>query len=301
MTTMRPKRRTRRRFPWFDAANCCMMIAFCFVIVYPLWYTVVQSLNNGRDSVLRGPSYFLPRMPTLENYVAVFENPEIVTAFGVSAARTAFGTVTHVFFTAMVAYAFTKRRLIGRKLWLAMGTVTLFFSGGLIPTYLVIRQLGLIDSFLVYILVPMFNFFHCIIFMNFFRTIPESLEESAQIDGANELWVFTRVVMPLSKPVLATIALFNGVFNWNDYFFGVIYINRQTWLLPIQTFLFRVVASTQATTMMSAHSAGIMRVSVTPESIRMATMIVTTIPVMCVYPFLQRHFTKGMLLGSIKG
>jgi putative aldouronate transport system permease protein len=290
-----------KRFTWFDAANYCVMVVFCLLIVYPLWYTLVHSFNEGNDTVLRGPVYLVPRVPTLENYVAVFENQEIVTAFGVSAARTAFATVAHVFFTAMVAYAFTKKKLMGRRIWLLMGTITLFFSGGLIPTYLLVRQLGLIDSFFVYILVPMFSFFHCIIFMNFFRTIPDSLEESAQIDGAHEFWVFTHVIVPLSKPVLATIALFNGVFNWNDYFYGVIYINRQTWLLPIQTFLYRVVASSQANTMMNLYSQGVVRVSVTPESIRMATMMVTTLPVICAYPFLQRYFTTGMLLGSIKG
>lgn len=301
MTAAPKSLRRKKHLTSFDVANYSMMIVVCFLIVYPLWYTLVHSFNDGTDTVLRGPVYFLPRLPTLENYVAVFENPEIVAAFGVSAARTAFGTVAHVSFTAMVAYAFTKKRLIGRRIWLSMGTVTLFFSGGLIPTYLLVRQLGLIDSFLVYILVPMFNFFHCVIFMNFFRTIPESLEESAQIDGAHEFWIFTNVIVPLSKPVLATIALFNGVFNWNDYFYGVIYINRQTWLLPIQTFLFRVVASSQAHAMLNIYSHGVVRVTVTPESIRMATMMVTTFPVICVYPFLQRYFTKGMLLGSIKG
>lgn len=200
----------------------------------------------------------------------------------------------------MVAYAFSRKGLIGGKFYMFMGTVTLFFAGGLIPSFLLIKDLQLLDNFLVYIIPAMFSFFDLIIFMTFFREIPEGLEEAARIDGANDWSIFLRIVLPVSMPVIATIALFHGVFQWNDYFTGMIYINN-TELQPIQTYLFRVVAQSSSTQMMVAAQGSGMTRSVTSQSIKLATMVVTTLPIVFVYPFLQRYFVKGMMIGSIKG
>ena len=217
-------------------------------------------------------------------------------------ARTVAGTTLTVLFTAMVSYAISKRCLIGRKVYLAIGTLTLFFSAGLIPYFLLLRSLGMYDRFVVYIVPTMFNFYNLIIFQAFFRELPPDLEESARIDGANDLYVFARIVLPLSKPVLAVIALFVGVYNWNDFFFGVIFINN-TRLHPIQTFLYRVIAESQSGQMLTSVllTSAVQARRVTGQSIRMATMVVSTFPIVCVYPFLQRYFVKGMLLGSVKG
>ncbi|AFC31766.1 binding-protein-dependent transport systems inner membrane component [Paenibacillus mucilaginosus 3016] len=214
-------------------------------------------------------------------------------------AKTVIGTLAHVFFTAMVAYAFSRRELIGRRLYMFLGTVTMFFSGGLIPTYLLIRDLGLLDSFWVYIIPAMFNFFDLIIFLAFFREIPAGLEEAAKIDGANDFRIFYGIVLPVSMPVVATIALFHGVYQWNDYFTGMIYINNQE-LQPIQTYLYRVVAQASSNQMMAAAPGGITK-NVTSQSIKLATMVVTTLPIVFVYPFLQKYFVKGFMIGSIKG
>lgn len=151
----------------------------------------------------------------------------------------------------MIAYAYSRKELIGRKLYMLIGTITLFFGGGLIPTYLLIRDLGLLDSFWVYIIPAMFSFFDLIIFMAFFRELPDALEEAAKIDGANDFGIFCRIVLPVSMPVVATIALFHGVYQWNDYFTGMIYINN-TDLQPIQTYLYRVVAQSSSNQMMAA-------------------------------------------------
>ncbi|MEJ8303167.1 carbohydrate ABC transporter permease [Saccharibacillus sacchari] len=291
------KRKTRGE-ALFDFLNTLGMVLICFVTVYPIWYVLVNSFNDGTDA-MSGGIYWWPRQFSLENFGAVFRSEGIMIAMGITVAKTLVGTVAHVFFTAMVAYAFSRKGLIGGKFYILMGTVTLFFGGGLIPTYLLIRDLHLLDNFLVYIIPVLFSFFDLIIFMTFFREIPEGLEEAARIDGANDWSIFLRVVLPVSMPVLATIALFHGVYQWNDYFTGMIYINN-TDLQPIQTYLYRVVAESSSNQMMAAVPGGVTR-SVTSQSIKLATMVVTTAPIVFAYPFLQKYFVKGMMIGSIKG
>lgn len=283
----------------FDVLNTTFMILFCFIILYPVWYTLVLSFNDGTDAMLGG-IYFWPRKFSLENYLTVVQTPGIFKSFGITIARTVIGVITHVFFTAMVAYGLSKRELKGRKLYLTIGIITMFFSGGLIPSFLLIRDLKLLDNFLVFIIPTLFNFFDLIIFQSFFRELPKSLEESAYIEGANEFQIFLKVVLPLSMPVLATIALFNGVYHWNDFFTGVLYINNPD-LQPIQTFLYKVISQSSSSQMMNAMPANLTNAAqTTSESIKLATMVLTTFPIICTYPFLQKYFVKGMLLGAVK-
>ncbi|MFF2479994.1 carbohydrate ABC transporter permease [Paenibacillus sp. NPDC058071] len=282
----------------FDVGNNVLMLLICFLTLYPVWYVVVNSFNDGNDAML-GNIYWWPRVFSLDSYKAVFNSNGIMLAMGVTVAKTVIGTAVHVFFTAMVAYALSNKELLGRKLYMTLGTITLFFGGGLIPSYLLIRDLGLLDSFWVYILPAAFSFYDLIIFMSFFREIPNGLEEAAQIDGANEFKIFWKVIIPVSMPVVATIALFHGVYQWNDYFAGVIYINNSN-LQPIQTFLYRIVAESSSNQMVSAMAGSIQK-SVTSQSVKLATMVVTTLPIVLVYPFLQKYFVKGMMIGSIKG
>ena len=282
----------------FDAFNIAGMLLICFLTLYPIWYVLVNSFNDGQDA-MRGGIYWVPRVFSLDNYIEVFKNAGIMTAMGITIAKTVIGVVCHVFFTAMVGYALSRRELLGRKFYLVMGTITMFFYGGLIPTFLLIRDLGLFDSFLVYIIPALFSFFDMIIFMAFFREIPDGLEEAARIDGANDLMIFTRIIIPISMPVVATIALFHGVYQWNDYFTGMIYVNKMD-LQPIQTFLFRVVAQSSSNQIVATAGAAINR-TVTSQSIKLATMVVTTLPIVLAYPFLQKYFVKGLMVGSIKG
>jgi putative aldouronate transport system permease protein len=282
----------------FDAFNIVGMLLICFLTLYPIWYVLVNSFNDGQDA-MRGGIYWVPRVFSFDNYIEVFKNAGIMTAMGITIAKTVIGVVCHVFFTAMVGYALSRRELLGRKIYLVMGTITMFFYGGLIPTFLLIRDLGLFDSFLVYIIPALFSFFDMIIFMAFFRDIPDGLEEAARIDGANDLTIFTRIIIPISMPVVATIALFHGVYQWNDYFTGMIYVNKMD-LQPIQTFLFRVVAQSSSNQIVATAGAAINR-TVTSQSIKLATMVVTTLPIVLAYPFLQKYFVKGLMVGSIKG
>lgn len=293
------KRRTQSE-ALFDILNVLAMVLVCFATLYPVWYVVVNSLNEGRDA-MSGGIYWWPRVFSLENYSAVFRSDGILQAMWITVAKTLAGTVIHVFFTAMVAYALSRQELIFRKGYMLLGTVTMFFSGGLIPTFLLIRNLHMLDHFLVYIVPVMFSFFDLIIFAAFFREIPAGLEEAAKIDGANDLRIFTSVVIPASMPAVATIALFHGVYQWNDYFTGVIYITKNTDLQPIQTYLYRIVAQSSTSGIAQSAAGGITGRTVTGQSIKLATMVVTTLPIVFVYPFLQKYFVKGFMIGSIKG
>ncbi len=276
-----------------------VMALVCFIALYPVWYTLIISFNDSSDS-LRGGIYLFPRKFSLESYKTVFQDQIIIKAFIVTVLKTVIGTAVSVFFTAMVAYGMSKSHIMGSKVYLIIATITMFFGGGMIPTFVVYKNLGLFNNFLVYIIPAMFGCYNMILFMSFFRELPAGLEESARLDGANDMVIFVRFVLPLSMPVVATIALFNGVGQWNDYFTGVLYINDQA-LQPIQTYLYRIVASASASKAVVAMPAGISAQQVSSTSVRLATMVVTTLPIVCVYPFLQKYFVKGFLIGSIKG
>ncbi len=276
-----------------------VMLLICFVTLYPVWYTVVLSFNESSDTMMGGV-YWWPRKFSLESYRTVFLDKSIMNAFIVTFWRTVIGTVTNVLFTAMVAYAFSKKHIMGHKVYLVLGTITMFFAGGLIPYFILIKNIGLYDNFLVYIIPALFNFWNLLIFMSFFREMPAALEESAKIDGANDFRVFAQIILPLSMPVLATIALFTGVYHWNDYFSGVMYVNNPD-LQPIQTFLYRVVANASATKAVISAPQGVSGAIINSQSVKLATMVVTTAPIVCIYPFFQRYFVKGFMVGSVKG
>lgn len=284
----------------FDVINVILMLAICFLMIYPIWYVIVNSFSQGSE-VMKGGIYWWPRAFCLENYEAVFKNKEIFTAFGITVLKTVIGTVTSVLFTAMVAYGLSKTYLLGRKFFMVFGIITMFFSGGLIPYFLLIKDLRMLDSFWVFIIPSLFSFYNAIIFITFFRNIPQELEESAKIDGANDLKIFMKIILPVSAPVIATIALFNGVGQWNDYFTGVIYITNEKWLTPIQTFLYKVISENSSTRIVANMPASVRNSMVTSTTVKYATMVVTTFPIVCVYPFLQKYFVQGIMIGSVKG
>ncbi|MCL2761678.1 MAG: carbohydrate ABC transporter permease [Treponema sp.] len=282
-----------------DFIIIAIMVLICIVTLYPVWNVTVISFNDSQDTMM-GNIYLWPRKFSLESYRMVFMDKAIVQAFTITVLRTLIGTATGVFFTSMVAYAFSKRYILGSRFYLTVGTITMFFGGGLIPYFILLRSLGLYDTFLVYIIPGLFNFFYCIIFMTFFRELPASLEESAKIDGANDFFIFIRIILPLSMPVIATITLFAGVGHWNDYFAGVMFVNNPD-LQPIQTFLYRVIASSSQTRSIVGMPASVSAQAVSSTSVQLATMVVTTAPIICIYPFLQRYFVKGVMIGAIKG
>ena len=278
----------------FNFINVAFMIFFAAIIVLPLANILALSFNDAHDA-MRGGIYFWPREFSLESFRTVFENPGIFRAFFISVARTVVGVLFHVSFTAVVAYGMSKTQLVGRSIYMKMGIFTMFFSGGLIPTFLLFRSLGLLNSFWVYIIPAMFSFVHMIIMMNFFKNIPASLEESAEIDGATPFTIFIRIILPLSMPVLATIALFHGVGQWNDFMTANLFVNNPD-LHPLQMLLFRIIAQNFSPVIPGQH---IVRPT-TSQSLQLAMMVVTTAPVVAVYPFLQKYFIKGMMIGAVK-
>ncbi|MCZ8523921.1 MULTISPECIES: carbohydrate ABC transporter permease [Paenibacillus] len=281
-----------------------MLALLAFTTFYPFWNAAVISVNKGADTMLGGVTFW-PRAFTWENYDVVFNDKRILNAFGVSVLRTAAGTVLSVLATALFAYGLSKRELMGRQYYMVICIVTMYFSGGLIPTFLLIRGLGMMNSFWVFIIPSLISVWNMIIFRTFFQELPAGLEESAKIDGCGNWGTFLRIVMPLSGPVVATLGLFTAVYHWNEWFLPSIYITKQE-LFPIQTMLRQIlnsnIMSEQMAQMDSAAQGRIGQMqTVTTKSLSMATMMVATVPIMLVYPFVQKYFVKGVLVGSLKG
>ncbi|WP_106766574.1 carbohydrate ABC transporter permease [Paenibacillus faecalis] len=279
------------------------LVFLAFVTFYPFWNAAVISFNEGADTSLGGVTFW-PREFTLENYKIVFNDDRIINGFYVSIMRTIIGTISSIITTAIFAYGMTKRELIGRKYYMIMCIVTMYFSGGLIPSFLLIRALGLMDSFWVFIIPSLVSVWNMIIFRTFFRGLPAGLEESAKIDGCGNWGVFFRIVLPLSGPVIATLSLFTAVNHWNDWFYPSIYINDEN-LMPIQTMLKQIlntnIVSDQIGNLDSAAQGQLQKMqTVTSKSLSMATMMVATVPIIMVYPFVQKYFVKGVLVGSLK-
>ncbi|SDT16755.1 carbohydrate ABC transporter membrane protein 2, CUT1 family [Paenibacillaceae bacterium GAS479] len=275
-----------------------------FSAFYPFWNAGVVSLNKGADTALGGITFW-PREFTWENYEIVFQDSRIMKAFGVSVLRTIVGTVTSILATAIFAYGMTRAELVGRKFYMVMCIFTMYFSGGLIPTFLLIRELGMFDSFWVFIIPSLISVWNMIVFRTFFLGLPAGLDESAKIDGCGYWGTFLRIVLPLSGPVIATLSLFTAVSHWNDWFLPSIYINDEN-LIPIQTKLQQILSSNIMTEQMQQlDSAAQARLNamktITGKSLSMATMMVATLPIIMVYPFVQRYFVKGVLVGSVKG
>ena len=286
----------------FDWINYAVMVLLAFIMVYPLWYCVAGSLNEGMD-YLRGGVFLWPRKWTLANYKAVFLDSAILNAFWVTIWKCLVGTVTSVLCTAMVAYAITRPKLRLKKLYIPFIMLTMFFSGGLIPYFILIVDLGLYDSFWVYIIPTMFSAYNMIIIQSFMRELPSELIESAKLDGASEYRIFFQMTLPLSKPVLATIALFTVVTHWNSYFDSMMYTSSQE-LQTIQLFLKKVITDPSVSRGLgSAATIAIpdQAATLTPQVVKLATMVVTALPVVCIYPFLQRYFVKGVTVGAVKG
>jgi len=278
----------------FDGINVALLLAFTAIIIIPIWNVVISSITAGA-TLTSGNFIFWPDEITLENYRVVFSDSSIWRAFFVSIMRTLIGSATSVLFTAVVAYGLSKRQLRGRKIYTFILIITMFFSGGMIPMFLLIRSLGLLNSFWVYIIPALFSYWNVIILMNFFRGIPDSLEEAAQIDGAGYWKIFFTIILPLSKPALATIALFNGVGHWNDFMATRLYITNEA-LHTLQFRVFQILVQTQLQEMQHIPVA----LQTTTRGVQLATIVVTTVPIVLVYPFLQKYFVSGMTLGAVK-
>jgi putative aldouronate transport system permease protein len=280
-----------------------LLALLAFLTFYPFWNGAVISFNSGKDTMLGGITFW-PRAFTFENYGVVFKDQRLLNGFYISVLRTVAGTIASILVTAIFAYGMTKKELMGRKFYMVICIISMYFSGGLIPSFLLIQNLHMMDTFWVFIIPTLVSVWNMIIFRTFFQGLPAGLEESAKIDGCGNWGIFFRIILPLSGPVVATLGLFTAVYHWNDWFLPSIYITKEK-LMPIQTMLKQIlnsnIMSEQMSQMDSAAQGrmGAMR-SVTTKSLSMATMMVATIPIILVYPFVQKYFVKGVLVGSLK-
>lgn len=282
-----------------DGVIIGILTFLALITLFPFYNVVIMSLARYED-IVETPLYIVPQALDFSTYRLLFLDDLLVNSFLVSVFITVVGTAIAMAVTIPTAYALSKRDLPGRKWLFVVVIFSMYFSGGLIPWYLVIRGLGMVDSLWVLMIPVAFNAFFMILMKNYFLTMPESLEESARIDGAGNLTILARIVVPTAAPIMATIGLFYAVGRWNDWFMGMLFI-RTAEKMPLQNVLRRVVVD--ATIELGSAMANAMRDSfmqIYPLSIQMATVVVTTIPILLVYPFLQKHFTKGILLGSIK-
>ncbi|SDT32774.1 carbohydrate ABC transporter membrane protein 2, CUT1 family [Paenibacillaceae bacterium GAS479] len=284
--------------------NYLLIIALCLSIVLPFLNILALAFNAGKDAE-SGGIYFWPRVWSLENFEKVFDSTNIVSAFGVSVFRTVVGTFAGVVLTAMAAYALKSKTLPGGKYFMLFIFFTMLFSGGIIPTYMLYKSLHLLDNIWIYVLPGLYSAWNLIIFRTFFQQIHVSLEESARIDGYNDISIFWKIILPLSRPVIAVIALFTAVGHWNDWFTGAFYIRTEE-LRPLSTLLQEMLLSAEALRDTLTEAAGVAnyerlaKIQVTANSLKMATIVVVVTPIILVYPFVQRHFAKGAMIGSIK-
>lgn len=283
----------------FDTSLVVAFIAFSLTVLYPFLYLIALSFNEGSDA-LRGGITVWPRIFTLENYSVIFQNEQLLHALMNSVLRTAIGASSSIVFCGICAFFFTKRSIVGYKFYITLLVLPMYFSAGIIPTYLVYRALGLTNNFLVYIIPNLVWAYNILIMRTFFLGLPSSLEESAVIDGANIYTIFFRIIFPLSTPVFATIFLFDAVWQWNSWFDTLLYAGTKDELNTLMSLLAKMIMQMRASEIIGIKLARGAK-KITSETLRAAMTIVTTLPIVMVYPFLQKYFVKGILVGAVKG
>ena len=296
----RKENRIRRTFGSraFDVFNVIFMLLFLLVTLYPFWYVVIVSLSDGK-AVLSGQVSLWPVNITLDTYRVVLRDSSIITGFKNTVIYTTLGTFINLVCTSLCAYPLSRPDLLGKKQVMGMIVFTMFFSGGMIPTYLVMNQMKLIDTIWAMVLPGAISTYNMIVMRTFFMGIPESLHESACLDGANDWQVLVRIVLPLSMPIMATMLLFYAVGHWNSYMNALLYLNSKS-LFPLQSILRNMVVDGQLSEAQTQVGGG-SSFTVIETTMKYATIVVSTLPILLIYPFVQKYFVKGVMIGSIKG
>ena len=278
----------------FDTLNLLILCLLAFSTIYPFWDTLVVSFSSLK-SYLSSSVHLWPKEWSVEGYSYMLSNPLLWTSYGNTLFITIVGTCINMLITIMTSYVLSKTYLRGHRVMTFLCVFTMMFSGGIIPTYMVIKDIGLLNSVWAMIIPTAISTYNMIILRNFFSAMPRELEESATLDGCTEIGVLFRIVLPVSLPAITTVTLFYAVDHWNDFFSAIMYINKQkSW--PLQLFLRSMLYENEA-----AYQSGGESLFLLGQPMKMATVMMAIIPIMCAYPFFQKYFTKGVMTGAIKG
>ncbi|WP_397340148.1 carbohydrate ABC transporter permease [Paenibacillus qinlingensis] len=284
-------RKVNPSLKWFEAGNYLFLSLISIVVLIPFLNIAAGSLSGG-NSILEGKVSILPVNFTMENYWALLKNFGFWKSFGITVYITVLGTTLNLTFTSLMAYGLARRDLKGRSTILLIVLFTMIFTAPIIPSYLLVKSLGMLNSLWAVMIPSLISGFNLLIMISFFQNIPDALTEAAKIDGSNEYRTFWSIVLPLSMPVMTTIGLFYAVSNWNGYYAAMMYL-RDPGLFPLQVKLRQLITQDNAGDILTSLSSA--------EGIKMAAIIVATLPVMMIYPFIQKHFVKGAMIGSVKG
>jgi len=283
----------------FDVLNVTILLLFMFVVVYPFWNQLVISLNEGKDAN-RGGLYFWPRKFTLANYGIIFSDNDLFKGFVISVSRVVVGTCATLFCTGLLSYIVTQRAFTYRMILRRIFVLTMYFGGGMIPVYLLMENLQLTNTFTIYWLPSLFSAYYMLLMSSYIQGLPEAMMEAARIDGANELYIYMKLIIPVSLPVFSAIAVYLAVGHWNSWFDVMIYNYNGEWD-TLQVYLRRILLEVEAFQKMeNAMKAKQMYENMTAQSVRAATTMVVTVPIVVVYPFFQRYFIGGITLGAVK-
>ncbi len=284
----------------FDIANGVLLTLLMVMMIYPFWNVLVFAFNDGTDAVL-GRLYFWPRVWSLANFEYVFKNKSLLNGAWVSVLRVVVGTSTAVVCNSLLGYIVSCRTFYGRKFMRILFIITMYFSGGLIPTYLLMIRLGFMNSFAVYWVPALFSAYYMMLAASYIQNLPDALFESARIDGASELKTFVKIVLPLAMPMLACIAVYIGVGQWNSWFDVSLYSKDGKWD-NLQIILYRLLNQANAKADMANQQQLYQSMrNIQPETVRAATTVVVVVPIVFIYPFFQRYFVGGITLGAVKG
>ncbi len=288
-------------FNFYDVFVYAFCIIFALICVYPMWYVLICSITPYEEYIKGGLMLWPTGGVDLQYYQAIFSTKAFTTSMWISVSKTALATVLSLLVTATMAYACSKTHVRGMKVVNALVVFNLFFTGGLIPQYMLYRDLNLLGSYWVMVIPGALNITYFIIMRNYFTySVPKELEEAALIDGCTEVGVFFRIVTPVSRSMLAAVALFIAVINWNDYYNYMMFISNKTNLQPFVWILRRMLVDQSMMNTVRRGAVGLGMELPPPMALRMATIICAMVPIMCVYPFLQKYFTSGITLGAIK-
>ncbi|NOU62608.1 ABC transporter permease subunit [Paenibacillus sp. LMG 31461] len=277
----------------FDAANVIFLVLITLLTLYPFWDSLIVSITPIQES-LSSSIHLYPQTITFEAYTYILGLKQLWVSYKVSVIVTVLGTLISMIATLLAAYALSKKELPGGRIIMFAIVFTMMFGGGIIPNYLVVKQLGIINSMWAMMIPAAIQTYNLILMRSFFSSVPESLEESARIDGCNDFGILLRIIVPLSMPAIATISLFYAVSKWNEFFTAVMYVtDKEIW--PLQLFLRSMLIDNEAAFQSGGDSPFLLG-----QSIKMATIMISTIPVMLIYPFFQRYFVQGVTLGAVK-